>query len=122
MTVIPGRAHGAYLLHIEFLSGDYEAATAFAEQEKDVLLGVRAAWQAAALAHLGRKDEAAVAANRFISAIRADWFATETATDEAIVRWLLHLYPINRRGDWARLRDGLRLAGLPTGGAEHHGW
>jgi hypothetical protein len=111
-------------LHIQFLSGNYEGALASAEQGQglDILSGVRSAWQAAALAHLGRRAEAATAAERFIATIKAEWFAPEPATDEAIVRWLLHLYPISRRADWARLRDGLRIAGLPTAKAEHHGW
>src|SRR3712207_8529172 len=40
------------------------------------------------------------------------------SSDEAITRWLLHLYPISRRDDWERLRDGLRIAGLPR--SEEH--
>jgi len=30
------------------------------------------------------------------------------------MKWMLQIYPIRRREDWERLRDGLRLAGLPT--------
>jgi hypothetical protein len=77
------------------------------------------AWKTAALAHLGRADEASAEANRFLTRIRANWFGVEPPTDEAIVRWLLHLYPIRQSADWERLRDGLKAAGLPTDGSEH---
>jgi DNA-binding SARP family transcriptional activator/TolB-like protein len=122
IAVAPSRTHWAYHFDIQFLMGNYEAALATAEQAQDVLRGTRSAWQAAALAHLGRHDEASAQAARFLTTIRDNWFGTEAPTDEAIVRWLLHLYPICRRADWARLRDGLRRAGLPTGAAEHHNW
>jgi len=81
-----------------------------------------AAWRTAALAQLGRTAEATAEGARFLSRVRANWFGAEPATDQAIVRWLLHLYPIRRREDWERLRDGLQAAGLVTEGAQHHGW
>jgi DNA-binding SARP family transcriptional activator len=118
----PTRTHWAYQFDIQFLAGNYEGALATAERAQDVLHHTRAAWRVAALAHLGHIDAAAAEADRFLAGIRANWFGAEPATDQAIVRWLLHLYPISRREDWERLRDGLRLAGLPTDGAEHHGW
>ena len=104
------------------MTGNYEAALATAERAQDVLHVTRSAWRVAALAHLGRRDEASAEAMRFIDGIRSGWLGADPATDEAIVRWLLHLYPISRREDWERLRDGLRLAGLPTGDAQHHDW
>jgi hypothetical protein len=116
------RTHWAYQFDIRFLTGDYVGALATAERAQDVLHGTRSAWRVAALAHLGDIDAASEEAGRFIAGIRASWFGAGPATDEAILRWLLHLYPISRREDWERLRDGLRLAGLPTDGAEHHGW
>lgn len=78
-----------------------------------------AAWRTVALAQLGRTAEAAAEGARFLSRVRANWFGAEPATDEAIVGWLLHLYPIRRRADWERLRDGLQAAGLPTSGVEY---
>jgi tetratricopeptide (TPR) repeat protein len=122
LAAAPSRTHWAYQFDIQFLTGEYEAALSIAERAQDVLHGTRSAWQAAALAHLGRSDEAAIEARRFLDEIRAKWFGAEPAIDEEIVRWLLHLYPISRREDWQRLRDGLELAGLPTRAAEHHGW
>jgi DNA-binding SARP family transcriptional activator/TolB-like protein len=118
MTLSPSRTHWAYQVDIEFLSGNYAAAIQAADQAQDVIWGV-AAWRTAALAHLGRTAEATAEGTRFLSRIRARWFGDKPATDEAIVRWLLHLYPIRRRADWERLRDGLQAAGLPAGGKEH---
>jgi DNA-binding SARP family transcriptional activator len=118
MTLSPSRTHWAYQADIQFLSGNYAATIQAADRAQDVLWGV-AAWRTAALAHLGRTAEAATEGARFLSRVRANWFGAEPATDEAIVRWLLHLYPIRRRADWERLRDGLQAAGLPTAGTDH---
>jgi tetratricopeptide (TPR) repeat protein len=118
LTLSPSRTHWAYQVDIQFLGGNYAAAIEAADHAQDVLWGV-AAWRAATLAHLGRTTEAAAEGARFLSRVRSNWFSTEPATDEAIVRWLLHLYPIRHRADWERLRDGLAAAGLPTGGNEH---
>jgi hypothetical protein len=118
MTLSPSRTHWAYQVDIEFLSGNYAAAIQAADRAQDVLWGV-AAWRTAALAHLGHTAEATAEGKRFLSRIRANWFGDKTAADDTIVRWLLHLYPIRRRVDWERLRDGLQAAGLPAGGTEH---
>jgi tetratricopeptide (TPR) repeat protein len=120
LTLAPSRTHWAYQADIQFLVGDYAAAVDAADRAQDVLWGV-AAWRTAALAHLGRSAEAAAEGQRFLSRTRANWFGAEPPTDEAIVRWLLHLYPLRRREDWERFRDGLRAAGLPTQQTEHYG-
>jgi len=120
LTLAPSRTHWAYQVDILFLVGDYAAAVDAADHARDVLWGV-AAWRTAALAHLGRSAEAAAEGQRFLSRTRANWFGAEPPTDEAIVRWLLHLYPLRRREDWERFRDGLRAAGLPTRQTEHYG-
>jgi DNA-binding SARP family transcriptional activator/TolB-like protein len=117
MTLSPSLTHWAYQADIQFLSGDYQAAIEAADRSRDVLWGV-AAWRTAALSHLGRIDEAAAEGRRFLSRVRANWFGAHPATDDAIVRWLLHLHPIRRRADWERLRDGLQAAHLPTGGSD----
>jgi DNA-binding SARP family transcriptional activator len=120
LTLAPSRTHWAYQADIQFLVGDYAAAVDAADRAQDVLWGV-AAWRTAALAHLGRSAEAAAEGQRFLSRTRANWVGAEPPTDEAIVRWLLHLHPLRRREDWERFRDGLRAAGLPTRRTEHYG-
>jgi hypothetical protein len=118
MTLSPSRTHWAYQVDIQFLNENYAGAVEAADYAQDVLWGV-AAWRAASLSHLGRNAEAAAEGTRFLSRARSNWFGAAPASDEAIVGWLLHLYPIRRREDWERLRDGLRAAGLPTDRIEH---
>lgn len=114
LALSPSRTQWAYQADIQFLNGDYAGAIEAADRAQDVLWGV-AAWRTAALAHLGRDAEASAEGKRFLSRTRANWFGAEPATDEAIVNWLLHLYPIRRSEDWERLHDGLVAAGLPAG-------
>jgi DNA-binding SARP family transcriptional activator len=118
LTLSPSRTHWVYQVDIQFLGGNYTAALEAADLAQDALWGV-AAWRTATLAQLGRTGEAAAEGVRFLSRARANWFGDQPATDENIVRWLLHLYPIRHRADWERLRDGLKAAGLPTDGSEH---
>jgi class 3 adenylate cyclase/DNA-binding SARP family transcriptional activator len=121
MTLAPSRTHWAYQTDIEFLRGDYQAALEASERAQDVLWGV-AGWRAAALAHLGRVAEAEAELTKFIARVRSNWCGDWPVTDAAIMRWQLHLYPVSRRDDWERLRDGLRLAGAPVEGLDHHDW
>ena len=116
MRLSPSRAHWAYQLVVQFLSGNYHAAIEAADRARDIWWEV-AAWRAAALAHVGRTAEAAAEGKRFLCRIRANWFGAAPATDEAIVRWLLHISPLRHCADRERLRDGLQAAGLPTGSA-----
>jgi len=118
LMLSPVRTHWVYQVDIQFLSGNYTAALEAADMAQDALWGV-AAWRTATLAQLGRTAEAADEGARFLSRARANWYGPEPATDENIVRWLLHLYPIRHRADWERLRDGLKAAGLPTGTSDH---
>ena len=121
MTLAPSRTHWVYQADIQFLTGDYEATIVAADHAQNVTWAV-SAWRAAALAHLGREREAAADAARFIDGIRANWFGTGPPTEEAIVNWFLHLYPMSRQADWERLRDGLTRAGLSTGSATYQQW
>jgi tetratricopeptide (TPR) repeat protein len=121
LTLAPSRTHWAYHTDIQFLAGNYESAIVAADHAQNVLWGV-SAWRASALAHLGRTEEAAEHAATFIATARSNWYGAEPATDESVTRWLLHMYPIRRREDWERFRDGLILAGLPCGEAKHHEW
>jgi tetratricopeptide (TPR) repeat protein len=121
LALAPSRTHWAYQAAIQFLGGNYQAAIDAVDRSQGVVRGLPD-WRAAALAHLGQVEEAAAEAQRSLARIRQTWFGDEAATDATIVRWLLHLYPIRRRDAWERLRDGLRIAGLPTVGLAHHKW
>jgi len=103
--------HWAYQGAIRFLEGDYQKAVE-AYEKADNVIGDLAAWKAAALAYLGRDEEAKREARFFIDTISVRWHGAGPPTEEAITAWLLHCFPIHERAQWERLRDGVRHAGL----------
>jgi tetratricopeptide (TPR) repeat protein len=119
MTLAPSRTHWVYQTDIQYLNGDYAAAVNAADNARDVVWALPA-WRAAALAQLGRREEAVASARRFISRVRDNWCGTGPPTDEAIMRWLLSIYSFRRREDWEHLRDGLMRASLPVGSIRYH--
>ncbi len=121
MLLLPTTTHWAYQVSILFLAGDYEGAIEAADQAQDVIRTIPA-WRAAAQFHLGRTAAAASEARRFLANIHANWFGAVPASDEAIARWLLHLYPISQAEHWERLRAGVAGAGLPASNLNHHAW
>jgi hypothetical protein len=54
--------------------------------------------------------------------MQSKWVGSEAASEEAVARWFLHLFPIKQEQDWRRLRDGLAGAGVKVGSIEHHQW
>ena len=121
MLLVPSTTYWAYQVSILFMAGDYEGVIEAADQAQDVIRTLPA-WRAAAQFHLGRTTAAAEEAKRFVSEIRNNWFGAMPASDEAIARWLLHLYPISQAEHWERLRTGVAGAGLPAAGLRHHAW
>lgn len=121
LSLSPTHTQWGYQAAIRFLLGDYAGCVEAAALGGDI---PRAgpAWAAAAMFHLGRRNEAAAEAQRFLSVIRSSWCGAPQPSDAVIVQWLLHIFPIRRREDWERLRDGLKGAGVPANGMEHHGW
>lgn len=104
--------HWGYQGTIRFVCGDYEGCVAAAERARDHIANLPA-WKAAALARLGRLDEAQAEAHRFLDLIAARWYGPVPADAAAITDWFLHCFPIQKRHTWERLRDGLHRAGLP---------
>jgi DNA-binding SARP family transcriptional activator len=117
MTLEPSRTHWVYQLDIQYLNGDYAAAMSAANHSQNIIWAVPA-WRAAALAQLGRLDEAAIAAAETTAKIRANWFGAEPPTDEAIMKWMLRVFSFRRREDWEHLRDGWARASFPVGSIE----
>ena len=117
----PSRTHWAYLASIRFLCGDHQGAIEATNHAADIIKTLPA-WRAAAAHHLGREADAAREAQRFFDGIRSNWQGSIAPTNEAIGRWLLHLYPISDRDLWERLRDAMVGAGIPAGGLKHHAW
>jgi DNA-binding SARP family transcriptional activator len=117
----PSRTHWGYQVSVAYLSGDYEGAVWASDLAMDTIKTLPA-WRAAALYRLGRQDEARENAARFLATIRGAWCADGLPTEEAIMTWLLHLYPMRHRAEWERLREGLHGAGLALGTTQHGDW
>ncbi len=120
-TLAPTLMHWGYEGTIRFMEGDYAAAVNATEQAQDVIPTLPG-WRAAALHYLGAPDAARREGRRFLSVIRTRWAGAEPPSDGAIGNWLLHQYPLSRRADWERLRQGVIGAGLPVDPIEHQRW
>lgn len=109
--------HWGYLVGIHFLCGDYEASVRAGELAQDRISNLPG-WRTAALALLGRLPQAQAAASYFLAFIRQRWRAKAPCTDQAILRWFLHSFPIREQEARERLREALLMAGLPADGPE----
>jgi DNA-binding SARP family transcriptional activator/TolB-like protein len=121
LSLAPGPQFLGYHSVIHFLGGNYDGTLEVTKHPINIT-EILPAVRAAALHHLGRHDESVHEARRFISGIRARWYGKDAPTDLNIARWLLHVYPIARREDWQRLRDGIYHAGIAVAGLEHGRW
>ena len=121
LLLVPSQVHWGYQVGIRFLLGDYEGCVEAANRA-DTIISNLPGWNASALFHLGRHNEAVTEAQRFIELIRRRWLGSEPPTDEAILGWFLHLFPIKNKEDWERLRAGLAGLGLSVGHFIHHAW
>lgn len=121
LSLAPSAILWGYRTIIQFLCGNYSEALDAAERANDIIKTLPA-WKAAALYHLGRREESIREAERFHNSVRSAWFGTSPPTDSAVARWLLHAHPIRRSEDWERLRDGIHGAGVPVDGIRHHDW
>jgi hypothetical protein len=119
--VAPSALQWAYQTAIRFMIGDYENCIAAADFAGDLNPNVPG-FKAAALYHLGRKDDARAELEHFYSIVRSRWSVEEPATPAAMTRWFLQLFPIAMPESWERLRDGIAGAGAPVDGLIHHQW
>ena len=103
--------HWGYVLCIRFFNQDFEGSLAAAEIAQDTITDLHA-WKAAALAHSGHTAEAAETAARFVTLVRERWAGAARPTDERIVKWFLHSFPIRRKEDYQLLEEGLARSGL----------
>ncbi|MEM1314159.1 MAG: hypothetical protein AAGI51_06380, partial [Pseudomonadota bacterium] len=71
-------------------------------------------WRAAALAHMGRPEEAREEAAACLETVAGRWRGPRAPEPRQATRWMLHLFPIRREADWNHLRDGLAMAGMPV--------
>lgn len=121
LPMAPSGLQWSYHVAIRFMCSDYEGCV----QAADLVEGTNPnvpGYKAAALFHLGRVEESQEALAFFFDAVRKRWINEAPASDEAITRWFLTMFPIANPGDWERLRLGLEGAGAPAIGLKHHQW
>ncbi|MGM0586404.1 MAG: BTAD domain-containing putative transcriptional regulator, partial [Pseudomonadota bacterium] len=99
------------LAGLRFIGGDDEGALEAVERAGRTRIYV-GAWRTAALARLGRAEEAAGAADRLRAELAGRWQGPGPAEERAMMTWLMHIFPMRREVDWRRLRDSLAEAGL----------
>lgn len=100
-----------------FLLGRYEEAAAILEEStraNPLQHPQDLAWCAAGCGHLGRTEQASQCAGRFLQSVRGLWRGDPAAGPEVYVNWLADASNLRRPEDEMRLREGLRLAGIPA--------
>jgi TolB-like protein len=121
LTLNPSAIHWRYQAIIRFMDNDYEGCVA-AAQSAERMVPNALGWKAAALQHLGRHGEAKKEVANFFQIVAERWFGNDQVEPTTMARWFLHAFPIRRREDWERLRDGFAGAGAPVKGITHEGW
>jgi DNA-binding SARP family transcriptional activator/TolB-like protein len=111
--VDPMPIHWRYRTIVEHISGNYAASLTAAEQATSSVPN-ELGWKVSALYHLGEKEQARQELKRFYSMVAQRWCGSAQATEEAMARWFLHLFPMRRNEDWEHLREGLAGAGAPV--------
>jgi DNA-binding SARP family transcriptional activator len=122
LPMAPSAMQWSYQTAIRFIVGDYAGCVDAAAAAGDHINPNVPAWRTAALYHLGDVKAAAAELEKFYELTRRRWTGQVPASEEMITRWLLQMFPIRRKDDWARLRDGLAGAGAPVGNMAHHAW
>jgi DNA-binding SARP family transcriptional activator/TolB-like protein len=117
----PTVMHWVYASTASYLCGDYGECIDASLQSGDGIW-TNVAWRAAARAQLGDIEAARADMRRFIDGLRPQWKGAGPANEPDMIRWLLHLYPIQHRAEWERLRAGLAGAGAPVEGTGHGIW
>ena len=106
-----------YLSRILFQLGRFGEVASLLEQrifDAPARHGREMGWRAAACAYLNRADEAQKASELFLRTIGSCWNGDPAAGPSEYVNWLVDSSCLKRHDDMERLREGLRLAGLPA--------
>jgi tetratricopeptide (TPR) repeat protein len=102
---------------LHFLLGHYAYAAALLEKRMwDVpARNLRdLGWRVAAYGHLGRLDEATRCGEELVHGIAAHWRGDPRASPSEYMEWIVWSSLLQQAADMERLREGLRLAGLPA--------
>jgi adenylate cyclase len=106
-----------YLSCILFQLGRFGEVASLLEQrifDAPARHGREMGWRAAACAYINRADEAQKASELFLRTIGSCWNGDPAAGPSEYVNWLVDSSCLKRHYDMERLREGLRLAGLPA--------
>ena len=103
------------LAHLHFQLGHYGKAAALLERPAfDIPVHLRdMGWRVAAYAHQGRLDEAALCGQELVREIASHWRGDPGAGPSDYMDWIVWASLLKQPAD-ERLREGLRLAGLPA--------
>lgn len=110
------RWYNYYKSRLLFLVERYSEAAALLEQRTFDTPEIEPrdmAWRAAAYGHLGRIDDAKKCGQIFLDAVATRWCGASMAGPADYVNWLVDVSYLSDEHDVMRLREGLRLAGLP---------
>lgn len=99
----------SYAASIRFLAGDDESAIQAAARSDDRIIDTPG-WTAAALARLGRLDEARAHFDRLVEDVTVVWDAATPPTREDVRDWFVSAYPIWHAAERAALGDALSAA------------
>ncbi|WP_420405391.1 BTAD domain-containing putative transcriptional regulator [Nisaea sp.] len=111
--VEPKPLHWSFLAGIRFFTGDYEGTYDAAVRAGD-FVAANGSWRAAALARLGRLEEAQRERSACLTEIRRRWKGDRDPDDGEITRWILQLFPVREPHHRDILRTCLDEAGFPV--------
>ncbi len=95
-----------YLAAANYLTGHYTETVVQCEAGAALMTTV-GGWHSAALAQLGRTDEARQRFDTFYADIKAVWCGSEPCTPEAVIDWFVACFPLRVEKDRHDLRRTL---------------
>lgn len=101
--------HWGYHANIRFLSADDEGCIAAAENAGTAIINLPG-WKAAALWHVGERENARAAWRELEANVRNQWAAHGDPSSRAIFDWFLACFPIRMRDARQRLATGAAAA------------
>lgn len=99
-----------YIAGIRFICGDYTGSVVAGEKGAGSLMDI-GLWKAAALAALGRLEEAQREVHKFLADVRGQW-STPAPDDKIILAWFLDGFPFKEQDALNKLKEYLSMTGV----------